>query len=163
MPLTFTAVDGSTVTPTTRADLMKHPAFADLQVDSDGNPCVWQNRYDSGAHIWESAWSCQCDDDGYEPFESDWLPTCTGWHEDGSPNDAAYWLWEALPEAPATYPTPISQPNYGDNDLRDSFTIHESEAEAQKTYDLLLAMGNTHCAAIAPIHKATEPYWQDQR
>jgi hypothetical protein len=54
--------------------------------------------------------------------------------------------------------------NYGKNDMRDSFTIHESEAEALAAYDLLQIVNqNLHCAAIAPIHKATEPHWQDQR
>jgi hypothetical protein len=176
MMLTFTAIDGSTVTPTTRADLMKHPAFADLAVDSDGNPCVWENHYTSGRRSWQTEWSCMCDDDGWVPYSQLWIgPDLLG--------GPLYRLWESLPEAGATYPTPIlpgamvktpaDQPqpmwlcvwvtNYGDNDLRDSFTIHESEAEAQKAYDLLMPMENLHCAAIAPIHKATEPHWQDQR
>jgi hypothetical protein len=95
----FLATDGTAVLPVTRADLMKHPAFADLETDTSGNPCVWENHYDSGAATWKDAWSCQCDDDGYEPYDSIWLARCTRWHPDGSPADAAYYLWEALPEA----------------------------------------------------------------
>ncbi len=97
---TFIAIDGSTVTPITRADLKQHPAFSDLETDTSGNPCVWENHYDSGAATWTDTWSCQCDDDdGYEPYDSLWLARCTAWHEDGSPADEAYRLWEALPEA----------------------------------------------------------------
>lgn len=95
----FIAIDGSTVTFKTRAGLMMHPAFANLRTDGDGNPCVWENHYTDGTHNWSSPWSCQCEEEGIEPHTSDWLPTCTSWHEDGSPNDAAYHLWETLPEA----------------------------------------------------------------
>ena len=81
----------------TRADLMKHESFADLEKDSEGNPCVWLNQYrcDCGEE-WDSPWSCQCDDEcgrcgkDRSPDESDWL----------GPNDRdALALWENLPEA----------------------------------------------------------------
>lgn len=108
-PITFTAIDGSTVTPRTRADLMQHPAFADLETDTEGNPCVWENVYTCECRpikstIWVSNWSCQCDEDcglcgkSYAPSHSEWLPDCTAWTEDGSPTDEAYRLWERLPE-----------------------------------------------------------------
>lgn len=80
----------------TRADLMAHPAFADLNTDSDGNPCVWLNTYkcpDCGAE-WEDRWSSQCDDDCGEcgttcaPEESLW----------NGPDDDARDMWESLPE-----------------------------------------------------------------
>jgi hypothetical protein len=84
-------------TYTTRADLMRHPAFADLESDSCGNPCVWDNHYhcpDCG-ECWSSPWSCKCDEDcpncdaATQPEKSDWL---------GPANDAQRMLWEALPE-----------------------------------------------------------------
>lgn len=73
----------------TRADLMTHPAFAGLETDSSGNPCVWDNFYeDEKLGSWVSAWSCQCDDDGVEPYDSVWIPP-----------EEFYELWERLPEA----------------------------------------------------------------
>lgn len=73
----------------TRNDLaLHHPAFKDLEVDSSGNPCVWENWYDDGQDTWCSTWSCQCDDEGIEPYRSDFLP-----------GDEFYALWESLPEA----------------------------------------------------------------
>jgi hypothetical protein len=81
---------------TTRADLMRHPAFADLESDSCGNPCVWDNHYYCAAcgECWSSPWSCKCDEDcpcgnATQPEKSDWL---------GPANDAQRMLWEALPE-----------------------------------------------------------------
>jgi hypothetical protein len=81
----------------TRADLMSHPDFKDLETDTNGNPCVWRNHYyvrgmDNSVSAWTSNWSCQCDEDGYSPHESDWLP---------SGGDESYLLWEGLPEAGA--------------------------------------------------------------
>jgi hypothetical protein len=78
----------------TRADLMSHPDFKDLDTDTSGNPCVWRNYYhvrreDNSVSAWSSDWSCQCDDDGIEPYESDWLPTG---------GDESIDLWESLPE-----------------------------------------------------------------
>ena len=104
--ITFTAVDGSTVTPRTRADLMKHPAFAGLNTDTEGNPCVWLNEYTCADHgSWNDDWSCECDDQcpiceaDHSPNNGTWLPMCLITHDDGSPADAAYMLWESLPEA----------------------------------------------------------------
>jgi hypothetical protein len=77
----------------TRADLMTHPAFAGLDVDTSGNPCVWRNHYEDQDHgSWSSVWSCQCDDDDIEPSYSEWLP-------EGEEGDEVYRLWESLPEA----------------------------------------------------------------
>lgn len=87
----------------TRADLMQHPDFQHLRVDTSGNPCVWLNYYncDHGyidAEPWSSEWSCQCEDEcpvcgaATEPAESDWLPT------GGAESEQ---LWEGLPEAGA--------------------------------------------------------------
>jgi len=100
MTATFTAVDGSTVTPRTRADLMKHPAFAGLRTDTEGNPCVWMKSHscDDCDEEWDDDWSCECDDEcpkcgaGIAPHESQWLPDCP---EDGP----IYDLWFDLPEA----------------------------------------------------------------
>lgn len=182
MTATFTAVDGSTVTPRTRADLMKHPGFAGLNVDSEGNPCVWRNSYScqsctSEQIDWQDDWSCECDDDcpacgkSQSPTHSDWLP-------DAAPGAHWYFTWRSLPEAgsqqAAATPIAADQPrpmwicawvtNYGENDLRDIFTIHDSEAEAQLAYERIVAThANLHSALIAPISKATEPHWQDQR
>ncbi len=63
---------------------MAHPAFADLNTDSDGNPCVWENHYhcdqSSGVpSMWSDIWSCQCDDEcpdcirSCEPEQSTWI------------------------------------------------------------------------------------------
>ncbi len=83
----------------TRADLVTLAGWAHLEVDSSGNPCVWNNLYRcdcEGAGEWESAWSCQCDDECPEcrtavsPYESLWL---------GPSEPAACLLWAELPEA----------------------------------------------------------------
>lgn len=74
----------------TRADLIDRPAWKDLKVDSSGNPCVWLNYYEGADGIWwTDAWSCQCDDDGIEPYLSEWV---------GPDDDAEINLWESLPE-----------------------------------------------------------------
>lgn len=92
------------MTYTTRADLMAHPAFAHMNTDSDGNPCVWANHYrcdhmgdtDDEPESWQDFWSCQCDDDcpicgrDCEPEESVWIGP-------EAPDLVA--LWESLPEA----------------------------------------------------------------
>lgn len=99
---TFTAIDGSTVTPRTRADLMKHPAFADLGTDTEGNPCVWQNEYScqsctSEQIDWADEWSCGCDDEcpkcgkSHSPNDQTWLPNCDIFGPEKL-------LWQALPE-----------------------------------------------------------------
>lgn len=94
------------MTYATRADLMQHPDFQHLEVDTSGNPRVWLNRYIctcTGRHgdcesDWTSEWSCQCEDEcpvcgtATEPAESDWLPTGDAESEQ---------LWEGLPEAGA--------------------------------------------------------------
>lgn len=99
----------------TRADLMEVAGFRDLDVDSDGNPCVWQNQYrhvdpDSDRVIatWNDAWSCQCDDECPEtgiaitPEESTWI---------GPEHPVLKELWDRMPEAglapePAETPSP---------------------------------------------------------
>lgn len=74
----------------TRADLAGMKAFASLGTDSDGNPCVWRNHYrDDDGREWEDEWSCQCDDDGWEPVESDWI---------GPEHPALVELWNDLPD-----------------------------------------------------------------
>lgn len=130
---TFTAVDGSTVTPITRADLMTHPAFADLGQDTDGNPCVWENCYadESGAY-WSSNWSCQCDDDGFEPYASNWLPHCAQYNEDGTPDDDAYRLWESLPEAGS----PEAQKAANDAAMAE----HDAHVDRRETATILAAL-----------------------
>lgn len=98
----FTAIDGSTVTPRTRADLMQHPAFADLGTDTDGNPCVWMNEYScqsctSEQIDWTDDWSCGCDDDcpkcgkSHSPNDQTWLPNCDIFGPEKL-------LWQSLPE-----------------------------------------------------------------
>lgn len=100
---TFIAIDGSTVTPRTRADLMQHPAFADLGSDTDGNPCVWLNSYTcqsctSEQIDWFDDWTCGCDDDcpncgeSHSPHDQQWLANC-------DPHDDVGRLWESLPDA----------------------------------------------------------------
>lgn len=93
----------------TRADLMKIPAFADLDVDSCGNPCVWENDYEHRdcdaisddedspeAPTWTDIWSCQVDSEcpecGYDisPTESIWI---------GPEDPDLKELWDDLPEA----------------------------------------------------------------
>lgn len=91
-----------------RSDLMRHTAFADLETDCYGNPCVWRNEYqccDGHAMVvWSSDWSCQCDDEcpicgsDVSPIGADWLPKCETWTAEGVPDDAAYHLWSGLPE-----------------------------------------------------------------
>lgn len=105
---TYTAIDGSTVTPKTRADLMKHRAFVGMDRDTEGNPIVWENSYECACgEVWDSDWSCGCDDDcpecgaDHSPVGSDWLAHCESWTEDGTPDDDAYRLWLSLPEAGA--------------------------------------------------------------
>lgn len=126
--LSFVTTYGATVTPTTRADLMAHPAFASLNTDTDGNPCVWRLEYEC-EHVgtsaeepvtWTQDWSCLCDDTcavcgaSVEPVGADWLPVCEKWTESGVPDDSAYRLWRDLPEArpavaPETPPRPVPQ------------------------------------------------------
>ncbi len=72
-----------------RADLMLHPAFKDLEEDTDGRPCVWLNLYEKDGTHWSSAWSCQCDDEGVEPYDSEWI---------GPQDPQLIALWESLPE-----------------------------------------------------------------
>ena len=74
----------------TRADLMTLEGFSNLDVDTDGNPCVWENHYDSGWARWTDTWSCQCDDDGYQPVDSIWI---------GPQSEDLRALWESLPDA----------------------------------------------------------------
>ncbi len=49
--------------------------------------------------------------------------------------------------------------NHGGNDLRDFWTVHESEAEAVGHYEKLRDLDNLHCAAVAPIRTGTDPHW----
>lgn len=172
---TFIAVDGSTVTPITRADLMQHPAFAGLDTDNEGNPCVWQNGYTcqtctSEQIDWTDDWSCSCDDDcpncgkSHSPHDQQWLA-------DSEVHGDAYCLWESLPEAESpkmviTEPKPGPMwicawtENHGNNDLRDTFSLHEDEGKARSAYDKLINECEIlHCAAIAPVATATEPHW----
>lgn len=177
---TFTALDGSTVTPITRADLMKHPAFADLGTDGDGNPCVWRNSYTcqgctSEQIDWQDDWSCQCED-ACPNCGKDHSPESSAWIAEGTdqPLNPGYQLWESLPEAGSPEggkavlaalikPGPMWlcawTENHGNNDLRDSFTLHETEAEAALAYLKALANDRLHCAAVAQISTATEPHW----
>jgi hypothetical protein len=77
--------------PKTRADLLKRPAWSEIDTDTSGNPIVWRNyyRHEDWAE-WSEDWSCQCDDGGQTPYQSDWI----------GPQDAAeIALWEKLPEA----------------------------------------------------------------
>ena len=85
----------------TRADLLKHPLFANLYRDTSGNPCVWMNSYCCQACTseqvdWCDEWSCQCDDEcpncgaSVSPVGSDWI---------GPDDPIARALWELLPEA----------------------------------------------------------------
>lgn len=76
-----------------RAALMKRPSWRGMDVDSEGNPRVWKNHYrDENGREWSSTWSCQCDDDDYGPYESEWI---------GPDAPEEYLLWSALPEAGA--------------------------------------------------------------
>ena len=90
----------SSVLPRSRADLCSHAGFSGLPVDTDGNPCVWLNRYrctgDCLVLEWEDAWSCQCDDRcpccaaACSPCSSEWI---------GPSDAAAIALWESLPDS----------------------------------------------------------------
>lgn len=79
------------MTYTSRADLMNHPAFEHLEEDSSGLPCVWENHYDPNGQHWSSTWSCQCSEDGIEPYHSEWI---------GPTDPDLIALWESLPEEP---------------------------------------------------------------
>lgn len=52
--------------------------------------------------------------------------------------------------------------NHGDNDLRDTWSVHSDEAEARAAYDDALKLDNLHCACIGPIITATEWHWTKQ-
>lgn len=83
----------------TRADLAEHPLFSHLENDSDGNPCVYRNRYECHAGhdavIWHDVWSSACDDEcpvcgqSYAA-EPEWI---------GPADVALAQLWEMLPDA----------------------------------------------------------------
>lgn len=81
-----------------RADLCTIEGFDSLETDTSGNPCVWLNHYNPGTEYWCSAWSCQCDDDGIEPYFSEWI---------GPADSTLRALWEALPEAGTTDLSPL--------------------------------------------------------
>lgn len=85
----------------TRASLSLFPAFANLDMDTAGNPCVWRNSYScrectSEQIDWSSDWSCQCNDAcpncgaEIEPTHSEWI---------GPTTLILVSLWEQLPEA----------------------------------------------------------------
>lgn len=84
----------------TRDELMQHAAFAHLNTDSDGNPCVWENHFTcrtctSEQVDWTDIWSCQCGSEcpqcgiEHEPCESIWI---------GPEDPELRALWESLPE-----------------------------------------------------------------
>lgn len=85
--------------PETRADLADQPGFDNLNVDGDGNPCVWSNNYVCGdcGTAWSDDWSAQCDDDcpkcgkNNSPEGSDWL----------GPEGEQVRTWQNLPNAGA--------------------------------------------------------------
>lgn len=174
--MTFITVDGSTVTPRTRADLIAHPAFADLGTDGDGNPCVWRNSYTcqgctSEQIDWQDDWSCQCED-ACPNCGKDHSPESSAWIAEGTdqPLNPAFVLWESLPEAGSPEATTPTQPrpmwlcawteNHGNNDLRDTFSLHDDEEDARRKFTILVFTNDRlHCAAIAPIAAATEPHW----
>lgn len=104
MTATFINIHGKADVAHTRADLMRHPAFAGLDTDSDGNPRVWLNSYTcqsctSEQIDWTDTWSCGCDDDcpqcgaSHSPTDQQWLPAC-------EVHGPEYCLWESLPEKP---------------------------------------------------------------
>lgn len=108
----FEDINGAIIKPNNRADLMRHPAFANLGTDGDGNPRVWRNEYScrsctSEQIDWTDDWSCECDSEcpncgaSCSPVGSDWLPTCKAWTIAGAPDDATYHLWASLPEGDA--------------------------------------------------------------
>lgn len=85
----------------TRADLLDCQAWAHMDADSSGNPCVWRNLYACDCSeglrcAWESDWSCQCDDEcpvcgaSVSPVESVWIGPSTA---------LARAFWECLPES----------------------------------------------------------------
>ena len=88
----------------TRADLLARSAWAHMDADSSGNPCVWRNHYvcwcgDDGLDTcWADSWSCLCDDEcpscgrSISPVHSEWI---------GPSGLMARAFWEALPEAGA--------------------------------------------------------------
>ena len=47
--------------------------------------------------------------------------------------------------------------NRGENNLEDFFTIHETQAEAEKHLEKVWA--DCHCWSICKILKASEPHW----
>jgi len=54
--------------------------------------------------------------------------------------------------------------NYGENDLRDFYTLHDTLGEARKAYDAELnkdreGMQTVHCGAVSKVVLATEPHW----
>ena len=73
----------------TRINLAEHPAFRDLKTDTDGRPCVWRNHYERNGDEWSDDWSCQCEDDGVEPYASEWV---------GPLDWRLIDLWDSLPE-----------------------------------------------------------------
>lgn len=90
----------------TRTDLAGLPGFADLDVDTCGNPCVWRNHYacdcpDGPESAWDMEWSCHCDDACPEcgaicsPYESIWI---------GASDERLRALWETLPEGGSAEP-----------------------------------------------------------
>lgn len=95
-------LEGLTRDLRTRADLMHLGGFRDLDTDSDGNPCVWENHYvhvdpetDLVTERWTDCWSCQCDDEdpvtgrSVSPEESVWI---------GPEHPVLKELWDRLPE-----------------------------------------------------------------
>lgn len=113
-----------------RADLIKLPAWSEIDLDPSGEPIVWENHYlhEETGESWRDRWSCQCDDqcaccgNDYSPVSSDWigpsdllmralwesLPDSEGepraigvvLHEDGHVELDAYWSITGTPEAP---------------------------------------------------------------
>lgn len=102
-----------------RADLTTVPGFADLDLDTSGNPCVWENHYDCSACLnsWSDTWSCQCNDKcsecgaEIEPESSTWI---------GPESEVLKALWEALPEAGSQDTSPVV-----DSARRPSLTLLE--------------------------------------
>lgn len=53
--------------------------------------------------------------------------------------------------------------NYGNNDLRDYFTLHDTEQHAKAYADTLIANAdNLHCWAISKVTQASEPHWTEE-
>ena len=108
-----------------RADLTTVPGFADLDVDTDGNPIVWENHYtcqgcSSEQVDWSDTWSCQCNDrcpgcdTVIEPHESTWI---------GPESEVLKALWEALAEVGSQEASPLK-----DRARRPSLTLLEIAA-----------------------------------